>query len=221
VEIREPADWSAVDRALESLRDYHWLVFTSANGVHALIQRLRQNGRDLRALGAIRLAAIGPGTANALRAFYLEPDLVPPEYRSEDLAAALKDRVRGQRVLLARADRGRELLREELTGVAEVDQIAVYSQVDAIDPKSEALASLRRGEIDYVTLTSSNIARALAQAFDQGCRDVIKSGRVKLVSISPVTSAAIREQGLPVAAEATVFTSEGVIEALVRLAQGS
>jgi uroporphyrinogen III methyltransferase/synthase len=220
VEIREPADWSAVDRALESLRDYHWLVFTSANGVHALIQRLRQNGRDLRALGAIRLAAIGPGTANALRAFYLEPDLVPPEYRSEDLAAALKDRVRGERVLLARADRGRELLREELTGVAEVDQIAVYSQVDAVDPNSEALASLRRGEIDYVTLTSSNIARALAQAFDQGCRDVIKSGPVKLVSISPVTSAAIREQGLPVAAEATVFTSEGVIEALIRLAKG-
>jgi uroporphyrinogen III methyltransferase/synthase len=201
------------------LRDYQWLVFTSVNGVHAFIKRLRRVGKDLRALGSIRLAAIGPGTANALRGYHLEPDLVPPEYRSEELAAALKERVRGQRVLLARADRGRELLRDELSGVAEVDQVAVYSQVDAIDPNSEALACLRRGEVDYVTVTSSNIARALARALDETCRNVIESGRVKLVSISPVTSAAIRELGLPVAAEATTFTSEGVMEALVKLAK--
>jgi uroporphyrinogen III methyltransferase/synthase len=219
VAIREPKDWSAVDRSLAKLRDYQWLVFTSVNGVHAFIKRLRRVGKDLRALGSIRLAAIGPGTANAMRGYHLEPDLVPPEYRSEELAAALKERVRGQRVLLARADRGRELLHDELSGVAEVDQIAVYSQVDAIDPNSEALTCLRRGEVDYVTVTSSNIARALARALDETCRNVIESGRVKLVSISPVTSAAIRELGLPVAAEATTFTSEGVIEALVKLAK--
>ena len=219
VEIREPADWLPVDRALENLHDYDWLVFTSTNGVQAFIERLRRIGHDLRALGGIRLAAIGPGTANALRGYHLEPDLIPPEYRSEDLAAALKGHVRGQRVLLARADRGREILREELAEVAKVDQIAVYSQVDAIEPNSEALACLGRGEINYVTVTSSNIARALARALDLKCRDAINSGRVKLVSISPVTSAVLRELGLPVAAEATTFTAEGVIEALIRLAK--
>jgi uroporphyrinogen III methyltransferase/synthase len=217
VEIREPEDSSAVDRALNKLGDYQWLVFTSANGVHAFIQRLRRIGRDLRALGSIRLAAIGQATAKALRGYHLEPDLVPSEYRSEELAAALKERVRGQRVLLARADRGRELLRQELAGVAEVEQIAVYSQVDAIDPNSEALAALGRGEVDYVILTSSNIARSLARALDQKCRAVIDSGRVKLLSISPVTSATIRELGLSVAAEAAIYTTEGVIETLVRL----
>jgi uroporphyrinogen III methyltransferase/synthase len=151
----------------------------------------------------------------------LEPDLVPEEYRSEGLAEALKNQVRGQRVLLARADRGRDLLRDELTKMAEVTQVAVYSQADVLQPESETLAYLSRGEIDYVLLTSSNIARAFAAALDPKAREMIQAGRVKLISISPVTSAAMREVALPVAAEAKEYTSAGMIEALVKLATGS
>jgi uroporphyrinogen III methyltransferase/synthase len=219
VEIREPADWSPADRALADLSSYQWLVFTSANGVDALIRRLRRAGRDLRALGGVQLAVIGPATADALRRYYLEPDLVPTIYDSEGLASALKERVAGQRVLLARADRGRDVLRQQLAAVAEVEQIAVYSQVDAIDPASEALETLRRGEIDYVTLTSSNIARSLVCALDEESLRLIRTGAVKLVSISPVTSAAIEELGLPVAAEAQEFTTDGVVQSLIDLAQ--
>jgi uroporphyrinogen III methyltransferase/synthase len=218
VEIREPADWTPVDAALADLARYQWLVFTSANGVHALLRRLRQQGRDLRALGPVRLAAIGPATADALRGYHLEPDLVPAEFRSEALAAALRERVAGQRVLLARADRGRDVLRQELATVAEVDQVAVYAQVDAVTPDDEVLDQLRRGEIDYVTLTSSNIARALARALDAPCRARLERGDVGVVSISPVTSEAVRELGWPVAAEATDYTIAGVVEALTRLA---
>jgi uroporphyrinogen III methyltransferase/synthase len=221
VEIREPPDWTAVDQALARLADYHWLVFTSANGVHALVHRLRQTSHDLRVLGGLRLAAIGPGTAEALRDYYLEPDLVPPEFRSESLAAALKESAPGQRILLARADRGRDVLRQELAAVAAVDQIAVYSQVDAIDTTSEVFNALRRGEIDYIPLTSSNIARALFRAFDPICRERVVAGQVKLVSISPVTSTAIQELGFPVAAEASVYTMAGLVEALVRLAMSA
>jgi uroporphyrinogen III methyltransferase/synthase len=218
VEIREPSDWSSVDRALSRLADFHWLVFTSANGVHALVRRLRQTGRDLRALGPLQLAAIGPSTADALRSYQLEPDLVPPTYCSESLAAALKERAAGKRVLLARADRGRDLLRHELQAVAAVEQIAVYSQVDAIDMEAEALDCLRRGEVDYVTLTSSNIARSLARALDETSRARILAGEVRLVTISPVTSADVRALGLPVAAEAEEYTVPGLVKALVRLA---
>jgi uroporphyrinogen III methyltransferase/synthase len=218
VEIREPADWAPVDEALGRLADYRWLVFTSANGVHGLLRRLRKTGRDLRALGSTQLAAIGPGTAQALREYHLEPDLVPPEFRSESLATALRDRARGQRILLARADRGRDVLRQELADVATVDQIAVYSQVDAIDTSSEALDFLRRGEVDYILLTSSNIARAVIQAFDPICRERVEMGKMKLVSISPVTSAAIEELGLPVAAEACVYTVASLVEALIKFA---
>jgi uroporphyrinogen III methyltransferase/synthase len=215
VEIRKPADWTPVDRALGNLSTYQWLVFTSANGVEALISRLCFLGRDLRALGPLRLAVIGPATADALRRYHLEPDLLPTVFDSESLASALRDRVAGQRVLLARADRGRDVLREQLAKVAEVEQIAVYSQVDAIEPGAEVLEALRQGEIDFITLTSSNIARSLVDSLDETALQLLRSRAVRLVSISPVTSATIREMGLPVASEAREFTAEGVVQALL------
>jgi uroporphyrinogen III methyltransferase/synthase len=217
VEIREPSDWTPVDRTLAQLSSFQWLVFTSVNGVDALIRRLRQTGRDLRALGSLRLAVIGPATAEALCRYHLEPDLIPPVYDSECLATSLQAHVAGQRVLLARADRGRDVLREQLEKVAEVEQIAVYSQVDAVDPGAEALEALRQGQIDAITLTSSNVARSLVRALDSESLQRIRSGSVRLVSISPITSAAIRELDLPVAAEATEFTSEGVVRAMLDL----
>jgi uroporphyrinogen III methyltransferase/synthase len=222
VEVRPPADWGAVDRAVAELSRYQWLVFTSANGVHFFLRRLLEVGRDLRALGPLRLGAIGPATADALRTYHLEPDVVPDEYRSEDLAAALRDQVRGQRVLLARADRGRELLREELAAVAEVEQVAVYSQCDAAEWDATVLEEIGAGRVDYVTLTSSNIARALVRGLDAAAIEAIRSARVGLVTISPVTSDAVRGLGLPVVAEAREYTAAGVVAALVEhaLAEG-
>ncbi len=219
VEVREPADWSAVDRALAELAGYDWLVFTSANGVHALLRRLRQTGRDLRALGGVRLAVIGPGTADALRGYHLEPDLVPAAFTSEALAAALKERAAGGRILLARADRGRDVLRQELAAVARVDQVAVYCQVDAVEAPGGVLERLHRGEIDFIALTSSNIARALLRGLDEPARRRVEAGAVRLISISPVTSAAVRDLGLPVAAEAAEYTTAGVVAALTALAR--
>jgi uroporphyrinogen III methyltransferase / synthase len=221
VEIREPSDWSPVDQALSRLSHYQWLVFTSANGVHAFLGRLRHTGRDLRALGGLKIAAIGPKTSEALREYYLQADLVPARYQSEDLSAAIKQEVRpGERVLLARADRGRALLADELRAVAEVEQITVYSQVDAIESADPVLDDLRRGGIEFILLTSSNIARALIRALDQPSRERIERGATRLVSISPVTSTEIHSLGLPVAAEAGRATQEGLLNALLNLAAG-
>ncbi len=220
VEIAEPADWAAVDDALARLGDYQWLVFTSGNGVRSFLGRLLGTGRDLRALGGLKLAAIGPATAEELAGWHLRADVVPALFNSEGLVEALRDRVRGQRVLLARADRGVELLRDELGKVADVEQVAVYSQRDArLAPGGPVLEELRRGEIDLVTLTSSNVARVLLEALDEAGRDKVRAGRVRLVTISPRTSEAVRALGLPVAGEARVYTTQGVIEALCALAE--
>ncbi len=220
VEIREPADWSPVDDAIAQLMHFHWLVFTSANGVRMFIERLRSLGRDLRALGNVSLAAIGPKTADALRSFHLDPELVPTRYQSEDLAQALKEAILpGQRVLLARADRGRDVLREKLQAHAEVVQIAVYSQVDAVADDQEVWDLLRRGEIDYLTLTSSNIAKAVLTKADDAIRLRLMRGEPGLVSISPITSAEIKRLGFPVAGEATEATVDGIVQVLCELAQ--
>jgi uroporphyrinogen III methyltransferase/synthase len=203
-----------------------WFERRPLLGKRVLVTRPRHQAGDLvrrlELLGAVPLVlpavAIGP-PADWGPGYHLEPDVVPAEFRSEALAAALGERVAGQAVLLARADRGRELLREELVRTARrVEQVAVYRQVDAVDAGAPVLDCLRRGEIDYVTVTSSNSARALVGALDEVCRGRLESGAARLVSISPVTSAAVRELGLPVAAEATVYTGPGLVEALVRLA---
>ncbi len=220
VEIREPADLSRLDAALDQIRrgEWQWLVFSSANGVHALLRRLDTLGRDLRDLGSVKLAAIGPKTAEALREYRLRADVVPEAtYSSEGLVAALTPHVAGQRVLLARANRGREVLRDELGKFATVEQIAVYEQVDTMTPNADVLDHLRRGEIGFITLTSSNVARNVIAAFDETIRGRVERGEIQLVAISPETGKAVRELGCPVAAEATEFTSEGLVEALVRM----
>src|SRR5262249_61593405 len=108
-------------------------------------------GRDLRALGHIRLAAIGPTTAEALAGYHLRADLVPDSYRSEALAAALGERASGARILLARADRGRTILRDELEHLADVTQVAVYQNADAATIPAAVVDRIADGSVDWIT----------------------------------------------------------------------
>jgi uroporphyrinogen III methyltransferase/synthase len=221
VEIREPSDLGPVDRALEQLRagQWDWLVFTSANGVHSLIRRIVALNRDLRDLGRVKLAAIGPKTAEVLRAYHLKADVIPPTtFSSEGLASALIPHIGGQKVLLARANRGRDVLQMELARhAAVVEQVCVYEQVDISEPDTAVLDALRRGEIQYITLPSGNIARGVLGQFDETIRGRVERGDIRLVAISPETGRVVRSLGYPVAAEAEEFTEDGLIAALIRL----
>ena len=135
---------------LAHLADYAWVIFTSANGVAAFFQRLFDRGRDVRALGGAKLAAIGPATAQALRERGLVADVVPASFVAEDLAAALLPLMApGSRVLLARAAQAREVLPETLAraGVP-VDVVPVYQVKKPADIPAEAPAlSLNRGRL--------------------------------------------------------------------------
>jgi uroporphyrinogen III methyltransferase/synthase len=221
VTIGPPASWDPVDQVLSRVVDYDWLVFTSVNGVRAFVDRLLELGRDLRSLGHLKIAAIGPATASALLSYHLRADLIPATYSSEGLAGALAEHVAGRRVLLARADRGREVLREELARTAHVDEIALYSQTDNVSPDPLVLDALREGRFDWITVTSANIARSLARLLPAELAGHFATGRTTCVSISPITSAAMREAGLPVGTEAAAYTAEGMVEALLRVVQNA
>jgi uroporphyrinogen III methyltransferase/synthase len=211
-------DFAPLDRAIDHLADYDWLVFTSGNGVRAFLDRLLARGRDLRALGAIKLAAIGPGTAEVLSRYHLRADLVPEEYRSEALAEALSARAAGRNVLLARADRGRPVLKDELEKVAVVDQVPVYRNVDAESLPAHVLERIEEGTVDWITLTSSAIAARLHGLLPEPARRRI--GRdIKLASLSPVTTEAIARLGWHAEVEASVYTWEGLVQALCDRAQ--
>ena len=220
IEIGPPENWDAVDAALVELKTFHWVVFTSANGVHGLLKRLWETGGDARALGNARLATIGPSTAAALAKYSLKADLVPAKYRAEALAAELKPHVSGTRLLWVRASRGRDVLPVELTAAgAIVEQVVVYQNRDVDGWPEAAHQRIENGELDWIALSSPSIARNLARLLSDHARTWL-GGKTKLASISPVTTAAALEVGLPIAAEATDYTWEGLFQAMIHRSGG-
>ncbi len=211
IEISPPPNWRSVDRALAQLDRYDWLVFTSANGVQALLDRLLEKS-DLRALGSLKLAAIGTATAEHLARYHLRPDVVPEDHRSEALAKALEPQAAaGKRFLLARGSRGREVLAEQLAAHGgHVEPIVVYTSSDITQVDPEIAHLLGEGQIDWITVTSPAIARSLAALF--GAQLV----RAKLATISPLTSQALAELGCAVAVEAVEYTTSGLVDAICR-----
>jgi uroporphyrinogen III methyltransferase/synthase len=188
-------------------RGYDLVCLTSPNGVRLLFDRMAQSGLDARALAGSRVAAIGPGTAGALRDHGVLADVVPERFVAEGLVDALAD-LPVRRALIARAVEARDVLPDALRERgAEVDVVPLYETVaeSLSDPQLEALAGA-----DYVTFTSSSTVRFLFEAI-HGRVEL----RARLVSIGPVTSDALRERGHEPQVEALRHDIDGVIDALV------
>jgi uroporphyrinogen III methyltransferase/synthase len=199
---------------LDRLDQFDWLVFTSVNGVRGLLSRLWQCGGDVRKLGRCQLAAIGSSTAGALGEYSLRCDVVPHEYRAEALADVLAPLVKEQRILWARADRGRDVLPERLTAAgAHFEQVAVYTNRDVTALPPAELAMLERGELDWIGLSSPSIARNLAKLLTPTARQHMGT-RTRLCAISPVTATVAEEAGLPIAITATDYTWDGMFAAM-------
>ncbi|HUA71233.1 MAG TPA: uroporphyrinogen-III C-methyltransferase [Solirubrobacteraceae bacterium] len=191
-----------------SVAGYDLVCLTSPNGVRLLFSRLEGGGLDARALAGARVAAIGPGTAAALRSFGVIADVVPERFVAEGLIEALAD-MPVRRALVARAAEARDVLVDALRGRgAEVDVVALYETVAS--PLTDAqLAAV--AEADYVTFTSSSTVRF----FFESAGEVAGRLRARIVSIGPVTSATLREHGLEPDVEASRHDIDGVVDALV------
>ena len=214
IAILPPKNWSEVDFCLAHLANYDWIVFTSANGVRQFFTRLWSQGGDARRLGQAKVAAIGSGTAGALAEFQVRADLVPESFRAESLADALKPLVAGKQVLWVRASRGREVLPIELRAAGAIlEELVVYQNVDLATLPATVLADIEQGKLHWIGLSSPSIARNLADKLTPAARARL-GHEVKLASISPVTTAAAFEVGLPISAEAQTFTWEGILEAI-------
>jgi uroporphyrinogen III methyltransferase / synthase len=190
------------------LSRYDLVCLTSPNGVRLLFERIVREGMDARALSGCRVAAIGPGTAAALREVGIVADVVPERYIAEGLVEAL-EAVPVTRALVARAAEARDALPDALRDRgAEVEVLALYETV-AERLTENQLAAVARA--DYITFTSSSTVRYLLQSAGEGV-----FGQARLLSIGPVTSDALREHGFEPHVEATRHDIEGVIEALVQ-----
>jgi uroporphyrinogen III methyltransferase/synthase len=210
--VSDPSDWSPADAAIERIGSYDWIVFSSSNGVKRLLDRLLLRVGRIAQLGGVKLAAIGPGTAAELKRYGLKADVVPPEFRAESLADSLRPFAPGKRFLLARASRGRDVLPEQLSAAGgTVEQVVVYTSADVETADPSVTAALAAGRINWVTITSSSIARAIVGLFGEPLR------RARLASISPVTSQTLRELGYPPAVEAKEYTMAGLVQAIAAL----
>jgi len=218
IAIGPPDDWAPVDAAIARIEDFDWLVFTSANGVRGLMQRLWELGGDARRING-RIAAIGSATAETLQEWNLWADLVPDEFRAEALAEALVAKAVGRRVLWARANRGRDVLPKRLVEAgAALEEVVVYNNTDVALSES-VIGDIRSGRMNWIGLSSPSIARSLQASLPKDCREGL--GRsTRLAAISPVTAAAAEEVGLPVAAVAETYTWDGLLQAIVREQSG-
>jgi uroporphyrinogen III methyltransferase/synthase len=196
-----------LDGPAPELSRYDLVCLTSPNGVRLLFDRLAAAGLDARALAGARVAAIGPGTARALREHGVIADVVPETFVAEGLVEALAD-FPVQRALIARAAEARDVLPDALRERgAEVEVMTLYETV--AEPLSEAAMAAARGA-DYVTFTSSSTVRYFLDSID----GALPPG-VRLVSIGPVTSEALRERGLEPHVEASRHDIDGLLDALV------
>ena len=215
IALAPPRSWRPLDEALRRLHRYNWILFTSANGVERFVARMQNRGINRQALRGVKVAAIGPATARALRRHRLQASVVPEEYRAEGLLSALRGvSWRGQRVLLARAAAAREVLPRELRRRgAQVDVVGVYRTVIPPASRRRAQALFRGKKPDAITFTSSSTVRNFCALLGrQRARRALEG--VAVATIGPVTSRTARALGLRVEVEAKTFTVAGLVQAL-------
>ncbi len=211
IRIEPLIDSDEVKRTVKKIDDYEIICLTSPNGVDLLFGALKDAGFDARSLHGVTVAAIGPGTADALSHHGVTADIVPEKAIAESLADELETKkLSGSRVLIARAAEARNVLpkRLEASG-ADVDEIALYETV------AESISSSQLSELadtDYLTFTSSSTVRSLHSAV--GSPDKLPDS-LRLVSIGPITSSTADQLGFKVDAEAARHDIEGLIDAIL------
>jgi uroporphyrinogen-III synthase len=239
IEIRKPRSFRPLDAALKNLDTYDWLILTSVNGVEAMWARIkkatlrsatlelpwdsassgpRSSGKSSRALATgLRIAAIGPATKKALEQRGIKVDVMPKEYIAESVVRSLKERVKGKRVLLVRARVARDVIPRELRRAgARVDVVEAYETVVPESSRRRLQAALKNpnNRPNVVTFTSSSTVKNFVELLGSRRKSGLLNG-VQTASIGPVTSATLRELGLPVDIAAREFTIPGLVAAIV------
>ena len=207
-------DLGPLRNSIDRIADYDWLIFTSQNAVAIFWEQLLGRGKDSRALGGLKIAAVGPATAGALLEHGITVDVIPQRFVAEGLLEMLgeRDDVSGSKVLYITAEGARDVLPAGLREMgAELAIIEAYRTI----PDGEGAATLARaieaGKVDLATFTSASAVRGYIDAVGEDL-----ALKVPAASIGPQTSDALREAGIEVEAEAEESTIDGLVSAVLR-----
>ena len=220
IRIAPPDDRGPLVAAAATPAAFDWIVFTSANAVDAFMKALLEGGRDVRLLSGPKICTVGPGTADKLAHYGVKADRVPDEFRAEGVVKAMTGAgaVNGLRVLLPRADIGREVIADDLrrAGAVVSDVVAYRTVIEDTLPErdSEIYGMLLQGQIDVVTFTSASAVRGFARIHGaEQAADLLKQTVVAV--IGPTTAEAARQIGVPVTVQPTASTIPALVEAIV------
>ncbi len=211
IKTEPPADLREFAELVQDSHSYDWLVFTSPNGVSAFFEMFYKLYDDARSIGGVRIAVIGPATAQRVRDFHLKVDLQPEEFVAESLVAAFQknESVDNQRFLLVRADKARDVLPQELSRLgAIVDQGIAYRTVPETADLTGARARFVRDGADLITFTSSSTVENFM------AMNLPWPKQMRVASIGPITSATARSRGLKVDVEAKQHDVPGLVNAI-------
>jgi len=218
IRIEPPSDLREFAEIVQDAHTYDWIVFTSANGVEAFFNVFFKLYDDAREIGGVRIAAIGPATAQRVKDFHLHVDLQPDEFVAEAVAREFKkqESIENLRILLVRAEKARDVLPRELSAAgAIVDEAFAYRTVPETRDTSGARRQLAQDGADLITFTSSSTIEnflALGLPWPKGMR---------IASIGPITSKTARDQGLKVDIEARRHDIDGLVLAVMELFEKS
>ncbi len=218
IRIEPPSDLREFAEIVQDAHTYDWIVFTSANGVEAFFNVFFKLYDDAREIGGVRIAAIGPATAQRVKDFHLHVDLQPDEFVAEAVAREFKkqESIENLRILLVRAEKARDVLPRELSAAgAIVDEAFAYRTVPETRDTSGARRQLAQDGADLITFTSSSTIEnflALGLPWPKGMR---------IASIGPITSKTARDQGLKVDVEARRHDIDGLVQAVMELFEKS
>jgi len=222
IEIQAPASFADLDRAVQQIDAYHWIIFTSVNSVEPFLERLRLAGKAVSDLGHAQVAAIGAETAKRLATAGIVVALIPSRYQAEGILESLDPAaLAGKRVLIPRAAKARDILPATLREWgASVDVVEAYRTVA---PAFDAAAMRRRldqGNIDMITFTSSStVSNFVRLCGGDSLGDLV--GAAAIASIGPITAQTIEALGGRVAVLAREFTIDGLIAAMIGYFSGS
>ncbi|WP_199249458.1 uroporphyrinogen-III C-methyltransferase [[Phormidium] sp. ETS-05] len=241
IEIGPPSSWEQLDGAIARLRQFHWLILTSTNGVQYFFERLTAQGKDARALAGLKIAVVGKKTALHLEQHGITPDYIPPNFVADSLAATFPEDLTDKNILFPRVETGgREVLVAELTAKgAKVEEVPAYEsdRPAKIDPT--AWKALKNRQVDIITFASSKTVQYFCQLVENkylesqdsaDSSDTAATGKNKswpdllakvcVASIGPATSKTCHSLLGRVDVEATEYTLEGLTKAISRWAGG-
>lgn len=215
IEIVPPSHWEGLDRAIDHLESYDWIIFTSVNGVRFFFQRLGDRDFPLRLPAHLKVCAIGPATAKPLEKKGTRVDYTPEKFIAEAILDGFREMdVQGQRILLARVKQARDVLPKGLKKLgAEVDVVEAYRTVKPRGGAKQLKQLLADGKIDVITFTSSSTVNHFVELLKKEDRKELLKG-ITVACIGPITSKTAKDLGMNIQIEPREYTTSGLSQAI-------